>query len=85
MACQIAAILDVPTCYFYIDDNSFADQVLLLYKKDFCQSNEFENELITTLTEKTRKYEKAFELFKETMESIKSTHEGVQGTESKKD
>ncbi|PHM39152.1 transcriptional regulator [Xenorhabdus mauleonii] len=80
VASQIAAILDVPTCYFYIDDDSFAAQVLLLYKKNFCQGNGFENELITTLTAKTREYEKAFEHFKETMESIKSAHEGKQKT-----
>ncbi|MDC9615506.1 helix-turn-helix transcriptional regulator [Xenorhabdus khoisanae] len=73
IACKIAAILDVPPCYFYIDDDNFADQVLILYRKNFCHDHEFENELITTLTTKTRKYEKAFEEFKNTMESIKST------------
>ncbi|MGJ0637691.1 helix-turn-helix domain-containing protein [Xenorhabdus bovienii] len=72
VACQIAAILDVPPCYFYIDDDSFAEQVLILYKKNFCHNHTFEDELITKLTTKTRAYEKAFEDFKNTMESIKS-------------
>ncbi|MEQ1966782.1 helix-turn-helix transcriptional regulator [Xenorhabdus nematophila] len=80
VACQIAAILDVPTCYFYIDDDCFAEQVLILYRKNLCHGDEFENELITTLTKKTREYEKAFEDFKNTVEFIKSTHGGGQTT-----
>ncbi|CDL81082.1 helix-turn-helix domain-containing protein [Xenorhabdus szentirmaii] len=77
VACKIAAILDVPPCYFYIDDDVFAEQVLLLYKKNFCHDYEFENELIATLTTKTRKYEKAFEGFKITMEDFKNTIDSI--------
>ncbi|MFS7244059.1 MULTISPECIES: helix-turn-helix domain-containing protein [Serratia] len=30
---QFAKVLNVPTCYFYIDDDGFANQVLALYDK----------------------------------------------------
>ncbi|WP_426577085.1 helix-turn-helix domain-containing protein [Xenorhabdus stockiae] len=75
VACQLATILSVPTCYFYIDDDDdiFAEQVLILYKKNLCHDHTFEDELITTLTTKTKEYEKAFEEFKNAMEAIKST------------
>nr|BET98683.1 hypothetical protein TCT1_36040 [Xenorhabdus sp. TCT-1] len=73
VACQLAAIFDVPPCYFYIDDDHFAEQVLILYKKNLCHDHTFEDELITTLTTKTKEYEKAFEEFKNAMEAIKST------------
>jgi transcriptional regulator with XRE-family HTH domain len=32
---QFAKVLDVPTCYFYIDDDEFANQVLALYDKTY--------------------------------------------------
>lgn len=32
MVCAIAAILDVPECYFYIVDDDFAEEVLQLYR-----------------------------------------------------
>ncbi|MDE9484238.1 helix-turn-helix domain-containing protein, partial [Xenorhabdus bovienii] len=55
--CEIAEILNVPECYFYIKDDLFAEQVLLLFKKNL--SDETENNLITTLKEKNKQYEKA--------------------------
>ncbi|WP_426575383.1 helix-turn-helix domain-containing protein (plasmid) [Xenorhabdus stockiae] len=84
VACQIAAILDVPPCYFYIDDESFAEQVLILHKKNFSDDHTFENELITTLTTKTREYEKAFEEFKNDMEEFKNTMESIKLTQGRR-
>jgi len=33
MVCAIAAVLNVPECYFYIVDNDFAEAFLRLYKR----------------------------------------------------
>ncbi|OKP04623.1 transcriptional regulator [Xenorhabdus eapokensis] len=70
-----AVILDVPPCYFYIDgdNDTFAYQVLILYKTNSYQKDEFEEELITTLLE----YEKAMNIIKNTANSIKSIKERV--------
>lgn len=34
LACQLAEILGVPECYFYVKDDEFAKKVLDLYKKE---------------------------------------------------
>ncbi|WP_340613266.1 hypothetical protein [Xenorhabdus thailandensis] len=68
VACQLAEIFDVPPCYFYIEDDGFAEKVLILYKHE----NAFEDEFITKLTTKTREYEKAIEDFKNAIETIQS-------------
>ncbi|WP_426575266.1 helix-turn-helix domain-containing protein (plasmid) [Xenorhabdus stockiae] len=77
VACQLAAILNVPTCYFYInnEDDIFAEQVLMLYRNNF--GNGFEKELITTLTKKSREYEKSFDDLKNTLEDFKKTMEHI--------
>ncbi|WP_240042286.1 helix-turn-helix domain-containing protein [Photorhabdus khanii] len=70
VACQIAKILNVPECYFYIDDDFFAEQVLMLYKNNF--SDGFENSLIITLKEKNQEYEQALKDIKRTINSLKT-------------
>ncbi|WP_339366719.1 helix-turn-helix transcriptional regulator [Photorhabdus khanii] len=70
VACQIAKILNVPECYFYIDDDFFAEQVLVLYKNNF--SDGFENSLIITLKEKNQEYEQALKDIKRTINSLKT-------------
>ncbi|CDG96139.1 putative DNA binding protein [Xenorhabdus bovienii str. puntauvense] len=69
VACKIAEILDVPTCYFYIDDDLFAEKVLRLFKE--APSNEIESNLITTLKKKNKKYEK---ILKNIQNEINSTN-----------
>lgn len=32
--CSLARVLNVPECYFYILDEAFAEQVLLLYQRE---------------------------------------------------
>ncbi|WP_240042422.1 MULTISPECIES: helix-turn-helix domain-containing protein [Photorhabdus] len=70
VACQIAKILNVPECYFYIDDDFFAEQVLMLYKNNF--SDGFENSLIITLKEKNQEYEQALKDIKRTINSLRT-------------
>lgn len=33
LVCEFAKVLDVPECYFYIVDDKFAEDVLMLYAK----------------------------------------------------
>ncbi|MBC8950105.1 helix-turn-helix domain-containing protein [Xenorhabdus sp. TS4] len=68
VACRIAEILNVPTCYFYIDDKDFAKQVLILYKNNF--ENGFENELINILKTENKEYKQTLKDFKEKLNSL---------------
>ncbi|WP_254361271.1 helix-turn-helix domain-containing protein [Photorhabdus heterorhabditis] len=70
IACQIANILNVPECYFYISDDLFAEQVLMLYKNNF--SDGVENNPIITLKEKNQEYEQALKDIKRTINSLKT-------------
>ncbi|PHM67974.1 helix-turn-helix domain-containing protein [Xenorhabdus sp. KJ12.1] len=65
--CKIADILSVPPCYFYIDDDFFAEQVLRLYKKS---NTPLENELM--VAKKTiLQYENTFKAMIELMPKLK--------------
>ncbi|MCW7550675.1 helix-turn-helix domain-containing protein [Photorhabdus sp. APURE] len=63
-ACQIAKILNVPECYFYIDDDLFAIQVLTLYE------NNFSSDPIIKLKEKNQEYKQALKDIKRTINSL---------------
>ncbi|MDB6374964.1 MULTISPECIES: helix-turn-helix domain-containing protein [Photorhabdus] len=64
-ACQIAKILNVPECYFYIDDDFFAKQVLMLYK------NNISSDPIIALKERNQEYKQALKDIKHTINSLK--------------
>ncbi|WP_081990824.1 helix-turn-helix domain-containing protein [Xenorhabdus nematophila] len=66
--CQIANILKVPPCYFYIDDDIFAEQVLKLYRKN---NTPLEEELMIA-KERILQYENALETVLETTKNVMS-------------
>ncbi|MEX0446534.1 helix-turn-helix domain-containing protein [Xenorhabdus sp. SGI246] len=65
-ACQMAAILNVPPCYFYIDDDIFAEEVLKLHRKD---NTPLEEELMLA-KKRILQYERALETVLKTTENV---------------
>ncbi|PHM37602.1 transcriptional regulator [Xenorhabdus mauleonii] len=63
VACRMADILDVPACYFYIEDDVFSERVLNLHKKNNTY-NELENSLVSVLKENQNKKEEYEEALK---------------------
>ncbi|MDC9591585.1 helix-turn-helix transcriptional regulator [Xenorhabdus sp. XENO-10] len=70
IVCQIAEILNVPSCYFYIEDDNFAEQVLILHKMNSIDG--FENNLIVYLQEEVQEYKNALKEMQKIMNSLKN-------------
>ncbi|WP_340621856.1 hypothetical protein [Xenorhabdus siamensis] len=62
----MAAILNVPPCYFYIDDDIFAEEVLKLHRKD---NTPLEEELMLA-KKRILQYESALETVLKTTENV---------------
>ncbi|MEQ1968257.1 helix-turn-helix domain-containing protein, partial [Xenorhabdus nematophila] len=65
-ACQIAEVLNVPPCYFYIGDDIFAEQVLNLYRKE---NTPLEEELMIA-KKRIKQYERALEKVLDTTKNV---------------
>ncbi|CAM3487628.1 helix-turn-helix transcriptional regulator [Xenorhabdus nematophila] len=69
---EIAKILDMPPCYFYIDDDDLsAEEVQIFYEK--CLSHKSERRFISDLIEKNQEYEKVINSIKKTVNSVKTS------------